>query len=39
MSLFPLCKDNRKRHRIANGKLWLKDVRRMSLEVAKFKRM
>ena len=39
MSLFPLCKDNRKRLRIANPKLWLKDVRRMYFEVARFKKM
>ena len=39
MSLFPLYKDNRKRLRIANPKLWLKDVRRMFFEVARFKKM
>ena len=39
MSLFPMRKDNRKRLRIANPKLWLKDVRRMSFEVARFKKM
>ena len=39
MSLFAFCKDNRKRLRIANPKLWLKDVRRMSFEVARFKKM
>ena len=39
MSLFPFRKNNRKLLRIANTKLWLKDVRGMSFEVAKFKKM
>ena len=39
MSLFPLRKDNRKRLRIANTKLWLKDVRGMPFKVARFKKI